>query len=29
VTGSGIGMAILHDLTVQRKPENLAILSAV
>jgi len=28
VTGSGIGMAILHDLTVQRKPENLAVVSA-
>lgn len=28
VTGSGIGAAILHDLTVQRAPANLAILSA-
>ena len=28
VTGSGIGMAILHDLTVQRAPANLAILGA-
>jgi len=28
VTGSGIGAAFLHDLTVQRTPANLAILSA-
>jgi hypothetical protein len=28
VTGSGIGAAILHDLTVQRAPANLPILSA-
>ena len=28
VTGSGIGAAITHDLTVQRAPANLAILSA-
>jgi hypothetical protein len=28
VTGSGIGAAILHDLTVQRGPANLAVLSA-
>ena len=28
VTGSGIGAAILHDLTVQRAPANLAILGA-
>ena len=28
VTGSGIGAAILHDLTVQRAPANLALVSA-
>lgn len=28
VTGSGIGAAILHDLTVQRAPANLAIVGA-
>ena len=28
VTGSGIGAAILHDLTVQRAPANLAKVSA-
>ncbi len=28
VTGSGVGSAILHDLTVNRAPANLAILSA-
>jgi hypothetical protein len=28
VTGSGIGAAILHDLTVQRTPANLAVLGA-
>lgn len=28
VTGSGIGAAIVHDLTVQRAPANLAVLSA-
>ncbi len=28
VTGSGLGMAIVHDLTVQRAPANLALLSA-
>ncbi len=28
VTGSGIGAAIVHDLTVQRAPANLALLSA-
>ena len=28
VTGSGIGAAILHDLTVQRAPASLAILGA-
>jgi hypothetical protein len=28
VTGSGIGAAILHDLTVQRAPANLAVLGA-
>ena len=28
VTGSGIGAAFLHDLTVQRAPANLGILSA-
>lgn len=28
VTGSGIGAAILHDLTVQRAPASLAVLGA-
>lgn len=28
VTGSGIGMAILHDLTVKRAPANLPAVSA-
>ena len=28
VTGSGIGAAVLHDLTVQRAPANLALISA-